>query len=131
MDCPLQEITGRRPTNYSTWHRRALPEWCKMTDGDWFEQRWRVSSRHRVHGEFKSVAYIETIQVSVVEGANERYPPWPSKQSLCLEIENKMKIPAYVVWHNPECTDFLVLRISEDKPVRMDEEAYIRFIKNL
>ena len=123
-DCPLQEITGRRPTNYSAWHRRALPEWCKMTDGDWFEQRWR-------DGEFKSVAYIETIQVSIIDKANEYYPLWSSKRSLCLEIENKMKIPAYVVWHNPECTDFLVLRITKDKPMRMDEETYIQFIKNL
>ena len=39
MDCPQEEITGARPTNYSSWHREALPRKCYMTDGDWFEQR--------------------------------------------------------------------------------------------
>jgi hypothetical protein len=106
------------------WHRRALPDWCKVTDGDWFEQRVK-------NGEFKSVAYIETIQVPTVDRANENYPLWSSKRSLCLEIERKMGIPAYIVWHNAECNDFMVQRISETTPKRMSEEEYKQFIENL
>jgi len=121
---PLEEITGKRPTNYSVWHRKALPDWCKVTDGDWFEQRSKM-------GVFKSVAYIETIQVPKVDNADKNYPPWSSKKSLCIEIEEKMGIPAYVIWHNAECTDFLVLRITETKPKRMSDKEYIEFIKGL
>lgn len=121
---PLEEITGKRPTNYSRWHRKALPDWCKVTDGDWFEQRVK-------EGVFRSVAYIETIQVPTVDNADANYPPWASKKSLCLEIEEKMGIPAYVVWHNADCMDFMVLRITETTPKRMNEEEYKQFIKNL
>ena len=124
MGNPLEEITGKRPSNYSTWHRKALPEWCKMTDGDWFEQRIE-------EGELKSVAYIETIQVPKVEEADKAYPLWKSKKSLCLEIKEKMGIPAYIVWHNVDCNDYLVMRIAETTPQRMNEEKYIEFLKNL
>lgn len=97
-----------------------------MTDGDWFEQRTK-------NGEFKSVAYIETIGVPAptIENANINYPPWRTKKELCLEIEKKMRIPAYVVWHNEDCNDFLVLRITEITPKRMNEEEYKQFIQSL
>lgn len=42
-----------------------------------------------------------------------------------------MGIPAYVVWHNAECTDFMVQRITEAISKRMNEEEYKQFIKNL
>jgi len=111
---------------YSDWHRKALPHWCYMTDGDWFEQRVR-------DGEIKAVAYIETIGVPAptVENADKDYEPWGLKPQLCLEIERKMGIPAYIVWHNKDCNDFLVLRITETTPKRMNEEEYKDFIKSL
>jgi len=121
---PQEEITERRPTNYSRWHREALPEWCYMTDGDWFEQRV-------IEGELKAVAYIETIEIEKPGEGNKSHPLWKSKRALCLEIERKMGIPAYVVWHNAACNDFLVQRITETNPRRMNKEEYIEFIKNL
>lgn len=124
MDDPLEELTYKRPTNYSQWHRKALPARCYMTDGDWFEQR-------AIRGTLKSVAYIECIEFVPVAGADKARPVWDHKKSLCLEIEHGMGIPAYVVWHNPECTDFLVLRITETKPKRMNESEYKEFIKGL
>lgn len=124
MEDPPEEITYKRPTNYSTWHRQALPRECYMTDGDWFEQRLK-------DGKLISVAYIETIQIDIVEEADKRYPLWPSKKSLSLEIAEKMSIPVYTVWHNPDCTDFLVLRITGTKPKRMNKDQYVKFIKNL
>lgn len=95
-----------------------------MTDGDFFEQRVR-------NGELVSVAYIETIQIDNPSEGDKTHPLWKSKRSLCLEIEKKMGIPAYVVWHNKECKDFLVLRITETTPKRMNEKEYIEFIKSL
>lgn len=121
---PIEEITDKRPTNYSRWHRKALPKECYMTDGDWFEQRV-------IGGELKSVAYIETIQVSSIAEADKDYALWPSKKSLTSEIEERMGIPAYVVWHNPECTDFLVLRITGTEAKRMNGQQYAEFIKGL
>ena len=125
MSNPQEEITGKRPKNYSLWHRYpTLPKWCYQTDGDFFEQRVK-------DGVLQSVAYIETIEVPSVDNADKRYPPWKSKVNLCLEIEKKMGIPAYIVWHNADCNDFLVMRITETTSQRMDEEEYIGFVKNL
>lgn len=111
---------------YSDWHRKALPRWCYMTDGDWFERRTR-------DGEIKSVAYIETIGVPAptVDNADKDYSPWGAKRELCIEIEKKMGIPAYIVWHNKDCDDFLVLRVTETTPKRMNEKEYINFIEKL
>jgi hypothetical protein len=95
-----------------------------MTDGDWFEQR-------KKDGEFKSVAYIETIEVPIVENADKNYPPFRTKIPLCREIQEKMKIPAYIVWHNSDCTEFLVLRFGETTPIRMNADEYKKFIENL
>jgi hypothetical protein len=124
MDCPQEEITGARPTNYSSWHREALPRKCYMTDGDWFEQRVEK-------GDLVSVAYIETVQVPLVDGADKEYPLWRSKKSLCQEIKDKMSIPVYIVWHNSACNDFLVLKLGEARAKRLCEPEYIEFIKGL
>jgi hypothetical protein len=120
-----RELTGCRPSNYSVWHRVAFRgRGCYMTDGDWFEQRYR-------NGKFSSVAYIETIQTPEVENAAKKRPLWSSKKALCLEIEEKMKIPAFAVWHNAECSDFFVMRVSEKTHKRMNEQEYKEFIRNL
>jgi len=95
-----------------------------MTDGDWFEQRF-------INGVFRQVAYIETIQMPLVDGADELRPTWPHKRSLCLDIERGMGIPAYVVWHNEDCTEFLVQRISHGVPRRMSESEYAEFIRTI
>jgi hypothetical protein len=63
-----------------------------MTDGDWFEQRI-------IGGEIRTVAYIETIGIPAltVDNALKDYETWGLKKELCLEIERKMGIPAYIV----------------------------------
>lgn len=137
---PQTEFTDKRPTNYSVWHRYpTLPRWCYQTDGDWFEQRVR-------NGKLQSVAYVETIQITSLDNVdmdktirriqgqrtdNNGYVPFRSKVSLCLEIQERMEVPAYVVWHNAECTDFLVLRITETSARRMSGREYIEWIKRL
>jgi hypothetical protein len=42
-----------------------------------------------------------------------------------------MNIPVYMVWHNADCTDFLVLRFGENTPIRMNADEYKKFIQNL
>lgn len=122
---PMEEITGKRPRNYSIWHRNKLPEWCKMTDGDYFEQRL-------IDGELCAVAYIETIQVPDVHAAQMGgYPVWPSKDALCKEIQRKMNIPSFIVYHNATCDDFLVFSYKTNLYRRMTEEEYTILIKNL
>ena len=122
---PIREITGERPSAFSRWHRKAFPSWCLMTDGDFFLQ---VLKDEKVY----CVAYIEEIQIdnvdSVLFGA---YRIWPSKDALCREIMRTMNVPSFIVYHNLECTDFLVFSFSDQIYKRMVEQQYINFEKSL
>lgn len=121
----MDEITGNRPSNYSVWHRKKLPEWCKMVNGDFFEQRL-------IEEKYVTVALVETIQIRNLDSVLEFYPIWSSKKVLLAEVEEKMWIPAFVVWHNPECTQFQVYRPKTDvKPVPLSELEFIEFVKNI
>ena len=118
-------MTFKRPTNYSLWHRAKLPSWCFMTDGDFFEQR-------RIDDALQTVAYVETIQVPDVHAAAMgAYPVFPSKDALCAEIQQKMGIPSYIVYHAVDCHEFLVYSYTDRIYKSMTEQEYINLVKNL
>lgn len=127
---PQKEVTDKRPTNYSQWHRANLPEWCYHTDGDWFEQRL-------VSGELIPVAYIETIQIPplFIQQAQQEYPLWPSKEALLKSIYNHMDLPCFVVRHTADCKSFCVSRINsngqETESLIMTEEQYKNWLMAL
>lgn len=125
MSNPQQRFKRVKSERYSDWHRYpTLPKWCFMTDADWWEQRVK-------NGQLRTVACIETIEVKVVDSADKGHPLFPSKKPLYQGIQEKMGIPVYIVWHNPDCNDFLVLRLGETKAKRMNEQEYKEFIKGL
>jgi len=120
---PKEELTNNRPGNYSHWHRERLPGWCFNTDGDWFEQRKKGDT-------LVVVAYIETIQIPL-NSLPDEYPVWDSKINLAKEINDKMFIPCFFVWHYPDCSYFFIKRIGKDHYIMMKENDYINFIKGL
>ena len=127
---PQRELTGKRPTNYSAWHRAKLPEWCYHTDGDWFEQRL-------VNGKLVAVAYIETIEVQplFINNAQREYKLWPSKKALIADIYNRIDLPCFIVRHTADCKTFCVSRATptsdETEAILMNETEYIAWIRNL
>lgn len=126
---PQKELTNKRPTNYSNWHRAVLPRWCYYTDGDSFEQRMD-------NGNLITVAYIETIQVPplFIDSAQCEYPLWPSKKALMMDISEGMKIPCFVVRHKPSCDLFFVARFLNGEEIEeqlMNQQQYTEFICNL
>lgn len=122
---PQNEITNFRPSNYSVWHRNNLPKDCFMTDGDWFEQR------KDKYGNLKAVAYIETVQIPDNAHPYE-YPIWTSKKYLAKEIELKMKVSSYFVWHTPDCNTFFVQDIfGMEPPHKMNADKYKEWLKGL
>lgn len=132
---PQEELTGRRPNNYSLWHRTKSrghfegtpgpPPWCLMNDGDWFEQRIRYDG-----GPLEVVAYVETIQTENLD-QRQNYPVFPTKEKLGISISARMKIPFYVVYHNAACTDFCVKSYAHNKFSRYNQDQYIQFLKQL
>ena len=94
-----------------------------MTDGDFFEQRNHL-------GKLTTVAYIETIQLDNIQTWRE-YPCWPSKVALGTEIEHKMRIPFYVVYHDPLCHNFVALRFTQSHPRTLNQQQYIDFLRML
>ena len=127
---PQREITNKRPTNYSKWHRAKLPEWCYLTDGDWFEQRL-------VNDKLAAVACFETIEVPplFIHDAQEHYELWPSKRALLHDISQGMQIPCFVVRHTPDCKLFSLSRITpsgeETEAKVLDEQKYAAFLCSL
>ena len=133
---PEDEVTGKRPmmcpncgyrfkrdpSAYSTWHRQNLPKECYMADGDFFEQR-------EINGRYHNVAYIETIQTDNLLGVlMGEYPVWSDKDAVCRDIQEMMKIPCFIVYHNSTLTDFIVRRYGEKTFMPMTASEYIAFI---
>jgi len=127
---PPREITGKRPTNYSRWHRAKLPENCYMTDGDWFEQRL-------VNGEMFTIAFIETIQIppQFVQQAQQTFYLWSSKEALMKSINSQVDFPCFVVRHTADCKIFCVSQINsngqETEAIIMFEEEYKQWLVSL
>jgi len=126
---PPKEITGKRPTNYSTWHRSNLPEYCYMVDGDWFEMRERDD-------QLVPVACFETIEIGglFIPNAQKEYLLWKAKVALYQHIKQKMGIPVFIVRHTPDCKQFSVARLTdngETEAIVMSEDEYKDLILNL
>ncbi|GAI34031.1 unnamed protein product [marine sediment metagenome] len=121
---PQNEITKRRPSHYSEWHRYPnLPKWCFLVDGDWFEMRVR-------DGQLVPVACFETLEVSglFIYNSQREYPLWQAKIALYLHIKQKMGIPVFIVRHTPDCKLFSVARLTdsggETEAKIMEEDEY-------
>lgn len=127
---PVKEITNRRPSNYSHWHRNVLPQYCRLTDGDWFEMR-------KFNNILIPVACIETMEIGglFIKNAQDLYPLWETKASLLQAIKDKMNIPVFIVRHTSDCKLFSVARLSDSNGESlakvMSEEEYTYFLENL
>lgn len=120
---PNCEVTNNRPSNYSSFRRNTFPNFCFVTDGDWFEQR-------SLGDKLVTVAYIETIQIPIGSDPVD-YPVWDSKVALLNSIRDKMGIPCFVVWHYSSCMVFFVKAWEVSGFIKMYRTEYIDFIKNL
>ena len=110
-----REITGKRPLNYSRFHREQLPPWCYMTDLDSIE--WRDSRG--------IVALIETADIH--SRCDRRW-----QMNVIRELSCRADIPAYFVRYDQECRIFLVERIDRLGFQKvMDRNQYIKFIREL
>ena len=125
---PQKEVTGKRPTNYSQWHRYpTLPKRCLLADSDWFEMRDK-------DGKVLPVACIETMEIGAlfIKTAQQEYPLWPTKKALLRVINERMDIPVFVVRHTSDCKLFALSRITqggEETPqVVLGEQEYKNFL---
>lgn len=106
---PQKERTGRRPTNYSQWHRYpTLPKECFMVDVDWFEMRQEGS-------QMVPAACVETMEVGAlfIHNSQREYPLWDAKKALYLYIKRRLGIPVFIVRHTSDCKLFSVARLTE------------------
>jgi hypothetical protein len=94
-----------------------------MTDGDYFEQR-------KKYGVLRAVAYFETIEIADVDKF-EDYPVWIHKLALAREIQTKMEIPAFIVWHNPQCDTFVVLNLMNQQVKKFNEQDFRKFLEEI
>lgn len=149
---PFEELTGQRPTDFSRWHRKRLPDYCALADGDWWEIRYG-----------KVVAFLETIKVGennlIAAGEwfdkdpwlenwyskdDPRYPLWPAKKvmlNFLLDLLTKRTppLPVYIIYHTPlwleggmpHISRFKVLRWGRDWFQTLNEAQFIEWEKTL
>lgn len=106
---PSDEITNQRPSDFSIWHRKALPKRCRLADGDFFEVR-----------ENKVVAIEETIMIhsDKLDGVgswiltdpwlknwyptnDKRYPLWETKKVVLNYLIGVTRLPFFIIYHTP------------------------------
>jgi len=119
-----EERTEKRDLRYSKWHR-TLGNPYYMMDLDCVE--WR-SGRGVVAIIEKAIRTHDQLLQELIKNKE-----WEMK--VMLEIATKLEIPAYVVYHEKDLSQFYVLEVknSEQKPTWrvMAKEEYSEFIRTL
>jgi hypothetical protein len=102
-----------RDLSYSIWHRTRVPAHCYCTDLDWIE--WRADRG--------IVAFIES------KIGTDRVTKF--QREVFTELSEKTGIPFYVVRHNRELTEFMVMRLSDNFTWQFNELEYINWLEAL
>lgn len=117
------ETTNTRPTDYSSWHRTMLPDYCMAQDIDWVEYR-------TINEKLTPVAIIET-------GRWNRTRFKDAQVIISKQIADKLSIPGYFVEYfidekNSINNRFKVKKLDNgDKVVILNNHEYSEFIKGL
>ena len=108
------EVTGERPLEYSQWHRRHAPSWCYCTDLDFIE--WRSGRGIVAVMEVKrGGACLTGFQLKVLK-----------------ELSEKLGVPAYLIRHNEDLTEFRVEQLHPEHWTRtMNSHQYREFLASL
>ena len=127
IDNVKQEKIGKRPSEYSEWHRTLGSEYL-TADIDYVEFR-------RGRG---IVALIDVTGEMNDEGhlLNSKKFIWARtkmQREILSAMSKALGVPAFFVLHTKDMTIFHVYNLSDiaEKPLRMSCEEYTRFVKNL
>lgn len=116
-----KERTFKRSSKYSKWHR-TLPDYCYVMDLDWVE--WRNGK-----------GVVALIEVAIRK--NEQLLENLIKQkefeiTVLVEIATKLKVPAYVVYHEEDLSIFYVKPLKPNTVWQvMKKKDYAKFIEGL
>jgi len=121
-----EEKYNNRPSEYSTWHR-TLDKKCKTMDADWIEYRYDGRG---------IVAFIETARkpddVKLCDLMDRKLE---FEVAVLFEIQTKMRVPCYVVWHTEDLTTFYVCTILSSMQLYIwktwSKKEYAEFIEKL
>jgi hypothetical protein len=120
-----QEQYFNRPSEYSEWHR-TLSNKCLTMDCDWIEVREGRGI----------VAFIETaIKPDEIKLCDliDRKQKFQTK--ILLDIQAKMKVPAYLVFHKRDLSTFWIFTILSTGQTYLwktiGKKEYAEFIEHL
>lgn len=127
VDDTKQEKTGKRPSEYSLWHRSLGPQFFAI-DIDYVEFR-------------KDRGIVAFIAVSgEVEDENHLINSKPyiwsrtkMEREILLQLSKNVNVPSFFVIHTKDLSVFHVHKIREDinKFEKMNQDEYTRFIQSL
>lgn len=133
---PRWEVTGKRPTVFSEWHRAKLPDRCALADADWFEVR-----------EGRVVAILETIQIKPEHFAeagkwiltdpwlkswypkyDDRYPLWETKKVVMNYLIGVTQKPFFIIYHTPDMARVRVIDFRKKTLTEYNEEGFATWL---
>jgi hypothetical protein len=133
---PLRELTGKRPTTFSTWHRTKLPARCRLADADWFEVR-----------EYGVVAIEETIQIDPDKfdeagiwiytdpwlhnwypPNDERYPIWETKKVVLNFLLGSTQKQIFIIYHTPDMSRVKVIDFRRKTLTEYNEDDFLTWL---
>jgi hypothetical protein len=119
------ERWGNRPSEYSEWHR-TLSEKCLVMDADWIEYRVNKGI----------VAVIETaLKPSNIKLCDLMDRKLKFEVKVLFELQTKLKVPCYVVWHTEDLSTFYICTILSNYQLylwkTLGKKEYVSFIEQL
>ena len=97
--------------DYSKWHWKNLPKWCYMIDLDSVEIRAQKGV----------VALVETRRTGT--------PLNELQNRVILSMASKLNVPAYLVFHDRDLTEFKVTDLKTGNEMLMTEDQYKEFLQ--
>ncbi len=117
------EVTGKRPSGLSRWHRDALPWWAFCCDLDLVEVRDGQIVAVAEHGEVEGK--VTDVRVRAIARCK------PLQLSVVRQIARALNVGGFFILNSADLTAFGVLDLADDSVRILDGAAFARFLKEL
>jgi len=105
------------------WHVENMPSWYTKIDADYVG--YIDPYRFPEHA-YKPYIIMELIHIRNREkwgsDAPSKYPIHNHKKHTYEEIDERIDVPVYVMWHPSACDEFIIKRLGDDETKQLDDK---------
>lgn len=132
---PRWEVTGKRPTVFSEWHRKKLPDRCHLADADWFFVREvgvvAIAETIQITGNFEKAGtwiYSDPWLKSWYPKYDPRYPIWETKKVVMNYLIGVTKLPFFIIYHTPDMSRVRVVDFRRKILTEYNEDDFLTWL---